>query len=346
MMSQYRNDSEVPYIPKVHIVIVNWNGWKNTIECLESVFRSDYSNYQVIICDNDSQDGSLSQIKAWANGLVQIDASTHTPLRNLPYAPISKPIWYIECNGSQMEFPCSLTGSNAPLILVKTGANLGFAGGNNIGIRAALGLGADYIWLLNNDTVVEHTAISKMVETMRCMSGIIGSIIRYYAEPDKVQAYGGGYISCLTGRVWTQHKQTSKSLGFILGASLMLDRATLHRVGFLDESLFMYFEEVEYCLRARNRGVRLAVSEATVYHKGGASSPSSYFSWKNVYENKVCTMLKHCGLGLWIPCTLLMWLINVLNSRIDAGKRRASREACLYLLKSVFGRYRRSDRVA
>lgn len=319
---------------KVGIVLVNWNGWENTIECLESIFHSDYSNYQVIVCDNSSQDNSLVQIKAWADGIIQNDLTKYALLHTSSYVPIPKPIRYVECNKSQAECTRSIVAFDVPLILIQTGANLGFAGGNNVGICYALNSGADYIWLLNNDTVITPMALSKMVETIRRFPGIVGSIIKYYSRPDKVQAYGGGHMSCLTGRVRTQIQQTS-SLDFILGASLMLDRATLRQVGLLDENLFMYFEENEYCLRARKHGVTLTVSESEVYHKGGASSPNSHFAWNNVYKNKIYTMLKHCGIGFWIPSTLLMWAINILNPKNSIEKRRASREACFRLLDAV-----------
>jgi glycosyltransferase involved in cell wall biosynthesis len=82
--------------PKVAIVILNWNGWKDTIECLESVFRNTYPNYQVIVVDNGSTDGSIEKIKAWADGKQEVltPEPTH-PLYHLSHPPVKKPIPYI-----------------------------------------------------------------------------------------------------------------------------------------------------------------------------------------------------------------------------------------------------------
>lgn len=79
--------------PKVGIIILNWNGWKDTIECLESVFRNPYSNYQVIVVDNGSEDGSIEKIKAWTEGKQKILTSepSHT-LYYLSHPPVKKPI--------------------------------------------------------------------------------------------------------------------------------------------------------------------------------------------------------------------------------------------------------------
>ena len=83
-------------INKVYIIIVNWNGWKDTIECLESVFRNDFPAYQVIVCDNGSQDGSLDKIKAWATGDQKNDVRIDNPLYSLSNPPVAKPVSFIE----------------------------------------------------------------------------------------------------------------------------------------------------------------------------------------------------------------------------------------------------------
>src|SRR3981081_193336 len=138
---------------QVYVVLLKWKGWKDTIECLESVLRLSYPRYTVIVCDNASSDGSMEKIQGWAKGFVATSCDS-PDLARLTLPSIPKPL------GFDYIFPSGAAGtslsSGSRLLLIQTGANLGFAGGNNVGIRYALARGdCDYIWLLNNDTVVE-----------------------------------------------------------------------------------------------------------------------------------------------------------------------------------------------
>ena len=82
--------------PKVSIIILNWNGWKDTIECLESVFRNNYPSYQVIVVDNGSTDGSIEKIKAWPNGKQEVlTPEPSHPFYHLSHPPVKKPIPYV-----------------------------------------------------------------------------------------------------------------------------------------------------------------------------------------------------------------------------------------------------------
>src|ERR1700744_2007884 len=180
-------------MPKVYIIILNWNGWRDTIECLESVFRLDYLNYRVIVCDNASADESIAYIAAWAEGELAAGCANRA-LQYLSTPPCPKPIPSLRVGPKDN---ISLASCSERLILVQADTNLGFAGGNNIGLRLALAAGdLDYVWLLNNDTVVDPSALTRMVERMepRPDAGICGSTLRYYDRPQIVQALGGsGY---------------------------------------------------------------------------------------------------------------------------------------------------------
>lgn len=125
---------------KVYVIILNWNGWEDTIECLESVFRNIYPSYTVIVCDNGSHDGSLERIKLWAEGKLDVLVPSHNPLRPLSYPPVIKPIPYIEYYREDAE-KGGINDGKIPLVLIQTGGNLGFAGGNNVGLRYILARG-------------------------------------------------------------------------------------------------------------------------------------------------------------------------------------------------------------
>ncbi|MFK0731738.1 MAG: glycosyltransferase family 2 protein [Gloeotrichia echinulata HAB0833] len=311
---------------KVYIILVNWNGWADTIECLESVFRNDYPNYCVIVCDNDSSNGSLDYIKAWAEGKIDIFLPKSHTFHSLSFPPISKPVSYVQYDRVQAEAGGSKENADANLILIQTGANLGFGGGNNVGLRYAL-LQSDcgYVWLLNNDTVIDNTAIKKMVEASNNGLSMTGSILKFYYQPDKVQAYGGGYFSSFTSRVVSETKIFPKKLDFINGASLMMSRAVIQKVGLFDSNIFMYFEENEYCIRAQKQGIQMKCADTVVYHKIGACSNDSrvYTSWLNVYQNKIYVMKKHFGYSFWLFFFTTSLFFNLIHPKMSQPKKHA-----------------------
>ena len=89
--------------PKVAIIILNWNGWKDTIECSESVFRIDYPNYQVIVVDSDSLNNSMKYIKTRVEGNLDVWTKPDNPLRHLSNPPVSKPVPYVFYNKEEAE---------------------------------------------------------------------------------------------------------------------------------------------------------------------------------------------------------------------------------------------------
>lgn len=274
---------------KVYIVILNWNGWKDTIECLESVFRSAYSNYTVVVCDNASEDHSLEHIKRWADGeeLAHVSSDSQIARNTYPYQP--KPIPYVEYDRRTAE-----AGGDGekdfPLVLIQTGGNLGFAGGNNVGIRYALARGDfAYIWFLNNDTVVEGDALANLVGQMTAKktAGIGGSTILYYHRPDKIQALGGAaYNKCFgTSQhigTFLEHKketmnqqQVEAAMDYVMGASMLVSKTFINTVGLMSEAYFLYYEEIDWATRGKAAFTLAFSPQSIVYHKEGASIGSA-----------------------------------------------------------------------
>jgi GT2 family glycosyltransferase len=212
-------------LKRVGIVLLNWNGWRDTVECLTSLEELNYPDFRIIAVDNGSTDDSVLQIR---------DA-----------------------------FP--------DVSIIETGENLGFAGGCNLGIRAALREGAEYVWLLNNDTTVDRNALGALVEKAEAspMVGAVGSAIFSTADPEQLLAWGGGYINFWLGH--SRHFLSSvpdREIEFLTGASLLLRRSALESVGLLDEGYFMYWEDGDYCFRLRRAGWTLAVAGGSlVWHK-------------------------------------------------------------------------------
>ncbi|CUH94471.1 hypothetical protein P22_0537 [Propionispora sp. 2/2-37] len=274
---------------KVYIVILNWNGWKDTIECLESVFRSDYPNYTVVVCDNASGDHSLDHIKRWADGKEFAHVSSHSRIARNTYPYKPKPIPYVEYDRCTAE-----AGGNgemdSPLVLIRTGGNLGFAGGNNVGIRYALARGDfAYIWFLNNDTVVEGDALTNLVGQMTAKktAGIGGSTILYYHCPDKIQALGGATYNKSFGTskhigTFLEYKnenlnqqQVEETMDYVMGASMIVSRAFIDTVGLMSEAYFLYYEEIDWATRGKEWFTLAFSPQSIVYHKEGASIGSA-----------------------------------------------------------------------
>ena len=267
--------------PKVYIVILNWNQWRTTIECLESVFRLDYQNYVVIVCDNDSRDESLTRIEAWANGDEQAICLNAT-LGEMVIPPCTKPVSLRKTTPSER---VNLGKCSEKLILVQTGANLGFAGGSNVGLRLALSAGdCDFAWLLNNDTVVSPSALTELVRKMEACprAGISGSTILYYYRPGIVQALAGSSYNRWTARghhicagprrlPLPRPEEVEANLKYVLGASMLVRRELLEQIGLMSESYFIYFEEIDWATRAKGRFSLVWAPDSVVYHKEGGS---------------------------------------------------------------------------
>jgi len=258
----------------VSVVVLNWNGWRDTISCLESLQHLDYPDVNLLIVDNASTDGSVEEI--------------------------TKALPAIE--------------------LLQTGANLGFGGGCNAGIRRALDMGADFVWLVNSDAVVHPGALSALVRIAEkdISIGSVGSVLYEADQADKVQLWGGGRVNLWTGQ--SRHRLSCGKLDFISGASVLLRRAALEEVGYFDQkSFFMYWEDTDLHFRLRKAGWRLAVaSDSWVWHKQlaslGKQSPllDQYFT-----QSAVRFFRQHA----FIPCIPIGFLLGrLLLKRIVIGK--------------------------
>lgn len=240
-------DSSVlpPAWPLVHIVLLNWNGWKDSLECMRSLRTMDYRAWRVLIVDNGSTDDSISQLR-----------------QACP-----------EVN------------------IVETRTNLGFAAGNNVGIRVALESRADYVFVLNNDTTVSSNALSEFVAfaeshpdaalmgprinrvrpqrewpirrkldllTMLCtFTAVRRLIVRLPIVRDVF--YCTGNEPCIAQ--------------VLSGSALFFRASALKRTGLFDESTFLDFEELIMAEKIRKAGLSAYfVPQAAIWHKGSASA--------------------------------------------------------------------------
>jgi len=193
---------------------------------------------------------------------------------------------------------------DADIFLIRTGANLGFAAGNNAGLRFALARGFDYLWLLNADTVVDPAALTEMRARLdaRPDAGLCGSLLCYYDAPEIIQEAGGcayypvlGMARRLAADADRERAQDWPALegrlGYVSAASCLARRAFVEDIGLLSEDYFLYNEEIDWATRARGRFALAFAERSIVYHKkgratgsksvGATRSPSSaYYLWR------------------------------------------------------------------
>lgn len=259
--------------PKVYILILNWNNPKDTINCLESLYRITYPTYQVVLIDNGSTDDSIERIASWGRENAK-DILT----LSREVAASGK----IFTDKAWEELP-----SEKKLLIIKNSENLGFAAGNNVGIRYGLSADTDYILLLNNDTIVSPGFLNYLVETAGSdgNTGIVGAKIYDLTERNRVQ-YAGGHVSnirCMgisegSGENDEGQFEGIKDTSFITGCCMLINISVFETVGLLPEEYFMYFEDADFCTSVGQAGFLLKVDmRAKIYHKTGGLTPFNVF---------------------------------------------------------------------
>ncbi len=231
--------------PKVAIIILNWNGLADTLECLYSLQKIVYPNYAVAVIDNGSKGNDAEIIKKKFGSFV---------------------------------------------FVIKEEKNLGFTGGCNEGIRWALRSGANYILLLNNDTVVDSNFLIELVNVAQndVQIGIVGPKVFYYDQPNRIVSAGGRInfrtgITPLIGKdeIDDERFDCIKEVDFADGAALLIKEETIRRIGLLNEIYFAYYEETEWCTKARKAGFKVVyVPKARIWHKAhkkGTSELKLYY---------------------------------------------------------------------
>jgi GT2 family glycosyltransferase len=184
------------------------------------------------------------------------------------------------------------------VVTVRCEENLGFADGNNVGMRAALEAGADYVLVLNNDTIVDEALFEALVSEAqrRPDAGALCPLIRYVEPPDRIWYAGARFDPRAIhngrhtgyGEVDEGQYHTVRETGRATGAAMLVPREVIERVGYFDGRLFIQVEDVEYSLRMRAAGYRiLFVPEGLVMHKvamttGGERAPvTAYYEMRN-----------------------------------------------------------------
>jgi hypothetical protein len=284
--------------PKVSIIILNWNGWKDTVECLESVYGIDYPSYDVIVLDNGSEDDSIQKIKAYLNGDLVVDSKFFS------YSAQNKPIEFLELSKEDAEsaMPGDGFDSELPpdrrLILIKSYRNYGFAEGCNIGMKYALkALNLEYILLLNNDTVLDRRVLVEMIKVAEVDEsiGFAGPMIYYYDMDGRRDIISVAGIKLIMNRgsfyrfgaleVDKGQYDSVRTVDYLEGSCILIKREVLENVGLLNPKYFAYWEETDLCIRGFKAGYRsVFVPRSKIWHKVSSSVDSSvklYYMTRN-----------------------------------------------------------------
>lgn len=260
---------------EVGVVILNWNGRDDTLACLDSIYTQRRVPRVLVLVDNGSTDGSLEAVFDWVTGQPMM----------LGMALVSDEV--VDGHGIRTysrrapsgDGTASLAGPR--LVTIRTGQNLGFAGGNNVGLRYLLNLEPVNILLLNNDTVIVGDAMARLVEGLDVDGSIQAAIpqIRYFDDPGRIWNCGGSWTWYAVPR-YVHAELPSRSLDgigvfpvtFVTGCALLIRRDWLIVNGLLDERFFFGEEDVELSWRMRSSGGRMAcIPSAVVLHKVGRS---------------------------------------------------------------------------
>jgi hypothetical protein len=233
--------------PKVSIIILNWNGLKDTAECLESLKKNTYPNYEIIIVDNGSKNDQGAVLEEKYKGYIKV---------------------------------------------IKNKDNLGFAGGNNVGIKHAIDAGSEFILVLNNDVIVEKDFLRFLVEDLMKdkTAGIAGPVNYDYYNPQKIISMGRimNFWSGNAVHIFRPVKNKSE-LDAIWGCCMLIKKDVFLKIGYFYEPYFLTFEEIDFCVKAKKQGFKIICNPMSkIWHKvsstmGKVSTCGVYYGYRNKF---------------------------------------------------------------
>ena len=264
LSAEYSASRDLP--PKVAIVILNWNGAADTLECLRSVSGVAYEDYVVILADNGSTDGSIETLERYGNGDPDLLQGASRP-------PMFSELTRLQADSA----PAGAELARKAMVLIENGRNYGFAQGNDIAIRYCLRVvGAEYILLLNNDTRVDPLFLGELVDAADRLpdAAVVGPVIYYHSKPDSINFSGEDVVLWKGDGVrYTDLPSSPRKVNKIDGACIMFRAEVLRKVGLLYPGFFVYWEETDLCYRVYRAGLGLyCIPTSKIWHKIGASS--------------------------------------------------------------------------
>jgi len=289
--------------PKILILIVNWNGKKDTLECLASLANAEPTPlFSTLIVDNGSTDDSV----------------------------------------------CAIRSAYPDVPILETKANLGFAGGNNAGIKWALSKSFEWILLLNNDTIIAPDFIKKFMEAVKEKPSVKlwGAKIYRFNDPKRLDHFGGfwnpdraEFVSPASGQIDNGAFEQMQQVDYVCGAAMLMHRSVPETVGLLEERFFLLWEESDFCIRARRAGFEIWTAPlAKVWHKVSASftggKPHMHYFW---WRNRLLWISRNC-----IPSEKRKLYIRIILPEIISNFKIAMLRSLQEILFRPFNRFDQS----
>lgn len=259
-------------VERIAVVLVNWNGWRDTADCLRSVEALADEHCFPVVVDNKSEDSSVEMLRR--------------------------------------QFP--------NVELIEAQENLGFAGGCNLGVSNAVKLGADVIWLLNNDAVAQKGATDDIRSVVRAFpeSRFFGSYVALFSDPKTLWFEGGSFkrnsgaitINHGVPEVFTVDGVDVCMTQWASGCSLFFRVADLQEIGLMDEDYFLYREEVEWQIRhAKAERKVVLIAKPMVLHKVGQSTGTTMGFLGTAFMSRNFLKLGMSEAGSYFPIWVIRW---------------------------------------
>ncbi|HEY6504018.1 MAG TPA: glycosyltransferase family 2 protein [Chitinophagaceae bacterium] len=290
--------------PKVYIVILNYKQWEDSRDCLNSVLHSAYTNFSVLLVDNNSGNDSLGHLAEWLkNNTISVK---HLLLAK---GGIDAPLLF-------SDFP--------KVVFFQNNKNEGFAAGNNLVLRFLQEENA-YVWLLNPDMIVKENTLGELVSFAERQSpgSIIGAEVRSYSGNQGLFFYGGGKVNFISATV-TLIKGPAKASGldYISGGCLFMHAGNFKRLGLLPEEYFLYWEETDWCYKAKQQNYKLLVCPTAIcYDKISTVIGKGFMSDYYYARNGLLFISKYRKKN--IPVVILFMGIRILKRLVTGQWARA-----------------------
>ncbi len=321
--------------PKVAIIVLNWNGWSDTIECLRALHRANYHDYNLVLVDNASADESISKIDAYLTDELHLKPRVlECPVRNRRLKVFQYAAW--EANASEGRHDAAAcNGTRYTVSLIANNQNDGFAEGNNLGVAYSLStFNPHYVLLLNNDVIVDPHFLDELIyaaERDERIGLIQPKMLRYVdLTIDNTGGACNPLAHCERRGLYEKDEgqyDGAKDDGFFYasGACLLIRRSVLEAISgqCFDPLLFAYYEDVDLSWMARLLGFKVEYCPSSVcYHKVGAAFAglSSFAEYLN-HRNRLRVLIKNYSLSRLVfvlPFTLVLkgtavWLSALLS---------------------------------
>lgn len=295
---------------RVALVVVHFRTIADTLECLESALALTVaagSSIKIVVVDNASNDGSWEHLLQWACRR-KLFWRALLDRAELP-------------GGADQGVGFRFGDCDAEIVLLRSEQNNGYAAGCNLGVQFALADPATTdFWILNSDVLFEPDALQQLFAASHGRApAVYGATLLYHDDPGTIQAAGGAVYCPLLGRSRHRGKgkridgypKIARHLDYIVGAAMFFPRHVIESVGLFPESFFLYFEETEWCVRARDRGYEMVwVPESRVIHKEGKSTGAgerfrklSNLSFRYLVRNSL--IFSHARHPFWLPTVML-----------------------------------------